>query len=92
MTLAIEAIYFALLAGPLFAILMRTRFPTVTHVGIFWSLAFVWLTFVLLANLNRFIAGNPEATTRLVDGTVRWGCFMFTAVLTAALWERWRRR
>ena len=87
-----ESLYFALLAGPLFVILMRTRFPTISHVGVFWTLAFVWMTFILLANVSRFIGGDPAATERLASGSIRWGSFILSSTLTLALWERWQRR
>ena len=57
-----------------------------------WGVA-VYLTFITLANLYRFISGSPDWAVNLHNGTARWFGFIFTIIIVAGTlrWLKYRK-
>ena len=51
----------------------------------------VYLTFLTLANLPRFIAHQDTAMNNLIIGTSRWWAFIITIVITAGLMRKFHQ-
>lgn len=55
-----------------------------------WGVA-VYLAFVMLANIHRFVEGDPNAWENLFTGSIRWFGFIFTIVITAGILRSCRK-
>ena len=85
-----DNVYYALLGGMLFGVYVFYKGNEASSwrdiVG--WGTA-VYLSFILLSNLHRFIDQDPNRWESLYTSAGRWFVFIFTIVLTAGILRWW---
>lgn len=84
-----EFFFFALLAGVFFGfyVFYMGDEDSSWHDIAGWGVA-VYLTFIMLANLYRFVHGADNVWENVVTGSARWFGFIFTIIATAGI-LRW---
>jgi hypothetical protein len=91
--LLLDTLYYSMLAGVLFGFYVFYKGDAESSwrdiVG--WGVA-VWLTFIGISNLHRFVDGDPNFWISLHTTTIRWFLFIFTIVATAGILRKFGSR
>jgi hypothetical protein len=89
-----EAIYFSIVAGVLFGAYVAGTAPASEWRPILGWGAMIYLTFLAMANIDRFVTGHPNPWEALLQSSIRWWAFIFTTILTAGIirYVYWRSR
>ena len=84
--------WFAILAGVFFGfyVFYKGDDDSTWRDIVGWGVA-VYLTFITLANLHRFVGGEENRWLALNTTTIRWFAFIFTIVLVAGILRGWWR-
>ena len=84
--------WFAILAGVFFGVYVFYKGTEASSwreiVG--WGAA-VYLTFILLANVHRFVEGHDAAMDNFITGGARWWGFILSIVVTAGLLRKFHK-